>query len=225
VDGASLKYFQLLCQDPNKIPLTEAAIEIGRIDDPKLDAASVQEKIDRLSMELAKKCRDQSTEIGRLQALIAFVYRDRHFGGNHANYYDPSNSFLHRVLQTQQGIPITLNVLLLELASSIGLEAWGLGFPGHFLTQFKTHQGLVIIDPFTGRSLGVDELKERAGPASDSLNWMIQAASSRQTLIRMLNNLRKIYEVTDRNKLIEVLERLVILQPDNQGLKTYLNTI
>ena len=70
-------------------------------------------------------------------------------------------------------IPITLAVLFAELAGHVGLEVDGIAFPGHFLLRVNLHEGLVVVDPFTGRSLDRDiertawltraELLQRAG--------------------------------------------------------------
>jgi regulator of sirC expression with transglutaminase-like and TPR domain len=86
------------------------------------------------------------------------------FQGNLNHYHDPENSFLNAVLKTRRGIPISLSVIWLELAQSIGLQAQGINFPGHFLVKVNLtypNEGLVVLDVFTGRSLTREALLER----------------------------------------------------------------
>jgi regulator of sirC expression with transglutaminase-like and TPR domain len=69
------------------------------------------------------------------------------------------------MLRTRRGIPISLALLWLELAGQIGLEAYGVGFPGHFLVKVHLpypHEGKVVIDPFNGHSLTKEDLMAAA---------------------------------------------------------------
>ena len=100
----------------------------------------------------------------RLRLLNRFFFQELGFAGNVNDYYDAKNSYLHFVLQTRRGIPITLAVLYIELASQIGLHARGVSFPGHFLVKLRMPQGEVVIDPFTGQSLSREELDELLVP-------------------------------------------------------------
>ncbi len=210
---SELAYFGLLVADPSKIPLFEAASSLGKIADSQVDLSAAELHLERLCKQLAYRCKDASTELARLQCLTLFFFRDCRFAGNINNYYDPDNSYLHRVLETRRGIPITLTLVFCELARSIGLRASGLAFPGHFLIQVKLHNGTVVIDPFTGRSLSHEDLSERAGPLSQAMPSLMQAASPRQILSRMLNNLHQIYSHNhDVDSLAQVEQRLEILR-------------
>jgi regulator of sirC expression with transglutaminase-like and TPR domain len=83
------------------------------------------------------------------------------------------NSYVHEVLQTRHGIPITLALLYIELAQHAGLTARGVSFPGHFLVKLKMPRGEVVIDPFNGMSLSREELDERLGPTASGAVWSV----------------------------------------------------
>ena len=53
----------------------------------------------------------------RLRLLNRFFFQELGFAGNVNDYYDPRNSYLHCVLQTRRGIPITLALLYVEIAA------------------------------------------------------------------------------------------------------------
>ena len=153
--------------------------------------------------------------MARLQRVSRFFYGKLGFAGNVNNYYDPDNSFVHRVLETRRGIPITLALLFGELARNVGLDAAGVAFPGHFLVKVRLHDGVVVIDPFTGQSLDHDELQRRASAHGGALERLLRPASPQQILIRMLHNLQAIYEQQGSTELLEkVTARLRILLAD-----------
>jgi regulator of sirC expression with transglutaminase-like and TPR domain len=133
-------------------------------------------------------------------------------------------------LRTRRGIPISLAVIWLELAKALELNAQGVSFPGHFLVKVTLDGGLVVLDPLTGESLGVDKLSERLGPYRDPaeplgppdldegetpLGLYLQACPARDVLARMLRNLKEIYRSQeDWPRLLQVQDRLVILLPE-----------
>ena len=57
-----------------------------------------------------------------------------------------SNSFLNDVLDTRQGIPITLAILYIAVGRRLGLNVRGVSFPGHFLVRYESEDGVLFID-------------------------------------------------------------------------------
>jgi hypothetical protein len=100
----------------------------------------------------------------RLRLLNRYFFQELGFAGNVNDYYDPRNSYLPDVLRTRRGIPITLALLYVELATQAGLQAAGVSFPGHFLVKLRMPRGEVVIDPFSGQSLSREDLDERLMP-------------------------------------------------------------
>jgi hypothetical protein len=138
-----------------------------------------------------------------LQTLNRYFFGDLGFGGNLNHYHDPENSYLHAVLQTRRGIPVSLAVLWLELAGGIGLSVHGVGFPGHFLVRADLPDGSILLDPFTGESLNRDDLWERLDsirPGGDArqatgalLDGYLRPVAPRSVIARMLFNLKEIH--------------------------------
>jgi regulator of sirC expression with transglutaminase-like and TPR domain len=221
---SDLDYFRSLVADAARIPLFEAAASLAQDEYCGLDLQHVLSRIDELGRGLAERCRDVSTERKRLQVTSSYFYKELGFAGNVNDYYDPDNSFVHRVLETRRGIPISLAVIYMELAGLVGLNAQGISFPGHFLIKISLHEGPVVLDPFTGYSLSKDDISERLGPYRRHLGLTddqevpiglyLQPAAPREILLRMLGNLREIYGQQQLGiKLSKVLERIQILEP------------
>ena len=128
----SLEYFASLVQSDTEFPLLEAAICLAQDEYPELDIQEVLGQVDQLVSRLKKRLPADAGAIHKLRLLNKFFFEEMGFAGNANNYYDPDNSYLHVMLRTRRGIPISLALLWLELAGQIGLDAHGVGFPGHF---------------------------------------------------------------------------------------------
>lgn len=218
-------YFGALVRDDHHLPLLEAAAAIAQDEYPELDLQRVLGDVDQLLARVKRRCAHTADPLQRLRLLNHFFFRDMGFGGNVNNYYDPDNSYLHVLLRTRRAIPITLSVLWLELAQGLGLDAHGVNFPGHFMMKVSLPNGQVVIDPFTGQSLGREEISERLEPYKRRnglvddfdapMGLYLQAAQPREILTRMLRNLKELHRTQeDWSRLIAVQDRLIILQPD-----------
>lgn len=219
-----LEYFATLVAEDEGFSLLEAAIAVAQDEVPHLDPQGVLMQIDALSERLRKRIPEDAVPLQRLRFLNRFFFQELGFAGNVNDYYDARNSYLHEVLVTRRGIPITLALLYVEFAAQAGLEARGVSFPGHFLVKLRMPRGEVIIDPFSGHSLSRDELEERLGPYRRQrglvgdfeapLGLFLQAAPPRDVLARLLRNLKEIHRTAeDHARLLAVQQRLVVLLP------------
>jgi regulator of sirC expression with transglutaminase-like and TPR domain len=220
-----LEYFAALVQDDEGFPLLEATVAVAMDEYPDLDVQAVLGQVDQLLSRLRRRLPADAGPLQRLRVLNQFFFHDLGFGGNVNHYYDPDNSFLNVVLRTRRGIPISLAILWLELAQGMALQARGVNFPGHFMVKVNLPQGQVIIDPFTGQSLSREDLSERLEPFKRRnglidefdvpVGLYLQSAPAREILARVLRNLKEIHHSQeDWPRLVAVLDRLVVLQPE-----------
>ncbi len=219
-----LEYFAALVQSDSALMLLEAAASVGQDEYPDLDVARVQDKIDELTARLKRRIPKDAGKLQKLRLLNQFFYRDLGFAGNSNDFANPDNSFIHCVLEKRLGIPISIALIWLELAQSLGLAARGVAFPGHFLVKVHLAEGQVVMDPLSGSSLSRDELLERLEPYRDlaglqaeqefALGHYLQPATGREIIGRLLRNLQEIYSAQeDWPRLLAVLERLLVLLP------------
>ena len=222
---SSLQYFTSLVQSDEHFPLLEAAVSLAQDDYPDMDVQQVLGDVDQLLARIKRRLPGDAPSLQKLRTLNQFFFRDLGFGGNINDYYDPDNSYLNVVLKTRRGIPITLAVLWLELASGLGLNARGVAFPGHFMVKVNLPKGQVVMDPFSGQSLSREELSERLEPLKQHnghyddfempIGLYLQSASPRDIIGRMLRNLKEIHKTQeDWQRLVAVIDRLIVLHPD-----------
>jgi len=223
-----LTYFQSLVAVDQNFPLLEAAAAIAQDEEPGLDVQEVLATCDALLVRLKRRLKPDAEPLQKLTVLNQFFYNELGFGCNANNFYAPENSYLNEVFRTRRGIPISIAVIWLELAQALDLQADGVSFPGHFLVKVTLPEGLVVMDPLTGDSLGLDRLTERLAPyrqgfevaedgeESDTLLGLyLQPARPRDILTRMLRNLKEIFSSqSDWQRLKCVLDRLIVLNPD-----------
>jgi regulator of sirC expression with transglutaminase-like and TPR domain len=203
------------------IELDKAALYIGDWDG-EVDVGSARAELDRIAGLAAPHADGQPWPAAR--ALARTLFGDLGYRGNSADYYDPRNSFLGEVMTRRTGIPITLSVLYLEVARRAGVDARGVGFPGHFLVRVHEGDGELVVDPFNGGA-ALDRadlealLKKMAGDEAVLDDAALAPVTTPQILSRMLLNLAGVYgRAGDLFRSLEVLERLAILDPDNPRL-------
>lgn len=222
----TLDYFASLVAEDASFSVLEAAVAVAQDDEPELDVQGVLAQIDGLAIKLCRRVPTDAAPLQRLRLLNQYFFQELGFGGNVNDYYDRGNSSLPAVLRTRRGIPLTLALVYIEIATQLGLPAQGVSFPGHFLVKLKMPMGEVVIDPFSGRSLDREELEERLQPFRQQrglvgddeapLGLFLQPATGRDVLARLLRNLKEIHRsVHDWQRLLSVQQRLVILLPED----------
>jgi len=217
-----LDYFSALVADDESLPLTEAALAIAQDAYPDLDLQGTLAEIDELALRVRRRMPDGADVQQRVTALNRCFFRELGFAANLNDYCDPDNSHLNVVLKRRRGIPISLAVLYLELAGQLDLPVRGVSFPGHFLLRVTTPEGDVILDPTTGRSLSEPDMVELLEPyvsnagesVARALRMLLEPATRREIVARMLRNLKTTYLQTERwERLLAIQQRLVILLP------------
>jgi regulator of sirC expression with transglutaminase-like and TPR domain len=219
-----LDYFATLVADDDSLPLTETAISLAQDAYPDLDLEAVLAELDELALRLKRRLPAAADLTERIGALNRFFFRELGFAGNLNDYYDPDNSHLNVVLKRRRGIPISLAVLYLELSEQIGVPAKGVSFPGHFLLRITLPEGDVMLDPTTGQSLSEAQMVDMLEPyishteqsLGNALRMLLQPATPREIVARMLRNLKAVYLQTERwQRLLGVQQRLVVLLPES----------
>ncbi len=121
-----LEYFATLVGDDAGLNLLEAAAAIAQDEFPALDVQAVLAEVDSLAERLRQRLPADASAGHKLRSLTRYFHQELGFAGNINNYYERGNSYIHHVLATRRGIPITLAVIFLELATQLGLRAQGI---------------------------------------------------------------------------------------------------
>lgn len=217
-------FSHMACREDADIDLGVCALVLGNWDYPGIDVGHYLGRLDAFADIAADIARREEGDHPKLRALNRTLFEHLGFRGNQDRYYDTKNSFLNEVIDRRLGIPISLSVLYIEVGRRLGLDLVGLNFPGHFLVRHDDGDGIVVIDPFhLGMTLAADDLELRLrrarGRKAELSEEHLAPATKHDILTRMLANLMAIYRrAGDTRRTIEVLERLVLLNPTDDQL-------
>jgi len=208
------------------IPLFSSALLIAKDEYPTLATADYESQLQDYGVRLRKILDPTDTAAVQLRTLNGFLFDELGFSGNEQDYYDPRNSYLNDVLDRRLGNPISLAVVQIELARRLDVPLEGVSFPGHFLVRLPLDEGIVVLDPFQkGRSLDAAELRRRARTHLDTydiddarLARMLEPASHRAILTRILRNLKGVYAEREQwDKALRCCDRLLTLDSHQPG--------
>jgi len=162
--------------------------QLAEVENPETDTAAGIAYLDQLGQAVEKNLPRRSiSPTDSISALRQVLARREGFRGNLDDYFHPSNSYLHRVVETKLGIPLTLALVYIFAGQRAGLEVYGLNTPGHYLAGI----GGVAFDPFHG---GVVLSAAKFGTERSCwANPMFMRATPRDRAERMLVNLLNSY--------------------------------
>jgi regulator of sirC expression with transglutaminase-like and TPR domain len=203
--------------------LAEGALILAAEMRPELDVEANLETISDITERAQPLVSAAGTPSEAVTALNHALFELEGFRGNQEAYGDPRNSDLEIVLTRRRGIPITLSVLYVEVARRLGLDAHGVGFPGHFLCKVLEVSDVpareLIVDPFFGRVLSLEDCADRVRAAAGEdvafdARWL-RPASSREIYVRMLNNLKLLFlQAGDGLGALGCFDRILLLAPE-----------
>lgn len=193
--------------------LEVGALLLSRFGHPRVDSAVYRAWLDRVAAAAADEIPEDAGPTESVRRLAAHLFQAMAFSGNEANYYDPDNSYLSRVIDTRRGIPVTLSVLFLLLAKRLRIPAYGVGTPGHFLLGYREDGEAHYLDPFRqGRRMTAPEVKRMlVRNGYEYKPEYLRPCGPRDILARMMRNLLSIYQKTGSTERAERLSTLVEL--------------
>jgi len=199
--------------------LARAALLIAKEEYPQLSVDLYLARLDQVSEEVKDRLGNETAPLVVLSELLRTLYERRSFDGNRKAYYDPRNSFLNDVLDRGVGIPLTLAIVLLEIAWRLDIPLEGVNFPGHFLVRYRGDSISLLIDPFNGGAVRFEQdaqelLDQLYGGTVVLQPHFLRAATKRDMLVRMLTNLKGLYlRVGDHARALAAVERLLMITP------------
>lgn len=207
----------------DELPLLGSALLIAHDEYPDMDAGACDALVEAHVLSLRAELEPIDSNPLKMQAINHRLFDELGYAGNHAEYYDPRNSYMNEVLTRRLGNPISLAMVQMEVARRLGVPLDGVSFPGHFLVRLPVDDGVLVMDPFNrGRPLNADELRQRARPhygedvPDEALMQILSPASPRTILVRMLKNLHALYtESGDWARAVRCTDRILRLVPDN----------
>lgn len=197
--------------------LLKAATAIARHSLKDANPQRVLEQLQEIAEQVRIKVRNPTP-----QALLAnlhdVLFEQMEFRGNSQEYYNPRNSFLPSVLETRQGIPITLTLVYKGVAEFLSLPVRGLNCPGHFLAELVLPGERAIIDAYHGGALlsreeAITRVEGVFGRRLPNSEFWLLPASHAAWIHRILLNLQNSYSMQQNEPEMAAMRELELLLP------------
>jgi len=216
--------------------LLHGALLIAKLDEHDIDVDGYLDQVRRMAAEIREGLAEQAhvdeahadqtkaDEATRLAALDHYLFKQNGFHGSRFEYYHRANSYLNRVIDDREGLPITLAVLYIDLGRRLGLNIQGVGLPSHFIVKWLPSEGdEVLIDVFDGgrrltRADAAAIVESRTGqPLADE---HLQNSSLPEILSRLVLNLQGLAEnAGDREALLRYIEARIVIERNRFELR------
>jgi regulator of sirC expression with transglutaminase-like and TPR domain len=199
--------------------LARGALLIALEDYPQLDIDHYLASLDDLARRVQTRCSPGEPPVFRLGHLHSEMFDADGYRGDAVTYYDPRNAYLNEVIDRKAGLPLSLSIVFLHVASAIGLNALGVGLPAHFIVKVQFELNELYVDPFHGgETLSVTEIaalvSQMTGGRMRLAAEHLRSWSGRQTLQRLLANLQNMWSMAgDMRKSSSAAERIQLLNP------------
>ena len=160
----------------------------------------------------------------RAASLADLLVKKHGYAGDEAQYDRLANANLIRVIERRRGLPVSLGIIWLHCAHTLGWGAHGVAFPGHFLVAIEGSGVPVIVDVFHGGAiLDAQDMRAllRRGRALDmeSRPDLLQPMDNRAVLLRLQNNIKaRRLGRNDVEAALRCLDDMLLIAPENAGL-------
>ena len=199
--------------------LDRSCLLVSAVFEPHVDVARSLRVLDALAADAERAAAGATDSYAMAGAVLDAVFESGGFDGNSARYHERGNSLLSTVLERRTGIPITLSIVVIEVARRIGLRLDGIGLPGHFVVRFPDATSRLFIDAFDkGRIIDatqcVDIVDRHTGGRVTWSDRFLEPVAPRAIIKRVLANLKNVLShAKDYASALTAIELQLALDP------------
>lgn len=209
--------------------LMRSVFILGKICDPQFDDAAFIEKI----LELASKVWHRSAKarhdaIFKLQNINTVLFKEFELRSKDDRYKhvidDPTRLYLHRVLKTKIGSPLTVCALYSILCDQVGVEYQCIALHNNYYLRVSDVAGDFFVDPFdSGRILAEGEFQKKVRSSMQKgrlvQTSLYEVLDVKQVVSRIAHQLKHIYILKSAAfEALRAVEVLTVLYPASPEL-------
>lgn len=203
------------------VDLESAILIISYWSDPTVNCAELQQELDRISTSISSDLPKTGHPLAFIDHISDYLFREFNISGNTRDYYNPDNSFLHKLLETKKGIPITIGILYMLITKRLGLPVYGVPLPGHFILKFYNEDDEIFFDPFYEGKVYSRQACCRylQNVNAENREQILNGCSNFDIVIRVLKNLHLVYSSYkyDSEKIKQIESFLELLESQDVG--------
>lgn len=176
-----------------EINLLRCTLLLARHDDPEVDVNAYLSQFKAMVADLKNDPEIKKSTEAAVKRLNRYLFEENGFHGSRGDYENRSNSYMNAVLDDREGLPITLSVLYVELASQLGVQGvFGVPLPGKFMVGYREgpEGELRLVDVFErGKNVSVEQAALQLTEGTELPAEALMPAKKSDILLRMLRNL------------------------------------
>lgn len=210
--------------------LAQEALRLAAAQQPGISLERYQNHLRKIAQEVGERhmelCNAGAYDNAETRlAALKHILSDKHgYTGDREDYNNIQNASLIRTIDRGKGMPITLSILYIATGRAQGWDVDGINFPGHFVCRIEHDGQRVIFDPFENcKILQAADLrvllKQVLGEQAELSIDYFKAATNRQILIRLQNNIKsRQIEMEDYEGALRTVEDMRRIDPQEYRL-------
>jgi regulator of sirC expression with transglutaminase-like and TPR domain len=203
--------------------LIKGACVLAKYENPTLDETEIINTIQNIRRDIWLELNDNQTAFEKVKIFNKIFFNHHKFEGDKEDYFSPSNSLIHKVLESRKGNPLSLGLVYSVIAQSLDLPIYGVNLPNHFILAYMDVNGvhaqneqenkygvLFYINTFSrGSIFDTEEIKTFLDILKvEHKRDFFEPCSNTTIIRRMLTNLISSYQQSGKSEIIDDLVEL-----------------
>ncbi len=191
------------------------ALIIARYQYPTLKEETIIRHLGHITQDIYLRIKEDLSPMEKIQIVNSVLFDDYEFFGNKRDHLSPPCYYLNMVFDTGKGNHLSLGIVYILVARSLGIPVVGVNLPEYFFLGYQENDKMLFyINPFSkGNTLSQNELLFFLKLAEvDVSQQRIEPADNRIIIQRLISGLIQAYlrvnkpeKAADLKKLLEVV--------------------
>lgn len=123
--------------------LLEGVLLVNRYQYPDLDAEKVKKSLQQIKQDIWLELNENLTAFEIIKVVNHIIFDVHNFSPNKKNYHSPANSYLHLVLESKKGNPLSLSIVYILLCEMLEIPVYGVNLPNHFVLCYEDKEQIM----------------------------------------------------------------------------------
>jgi regulator of sirC expression with transglutaminase-like and TPR domain len=188
------------------------ALLVARYQYPDLKEENIIRRLGHITQDIYLRIKDGMSPMEKISIVNNVLFDDYEFYGNKRDHQAPPCYYLNMVFDTGKGNHLSLGILYMLVARSLGIPVVGVDLPDFFFLAYREEESMLFyINPFSrGNTLTQNELLFFLKLAEvDMSGQRIEPADNLSIIRRLITGLIEAYRRVDKPEKADDLEGLL----------------
>ncbi len=183
-----------------------------------------RDRMVKACLDILNEGEQSDTAHTRLYVLRQVIAKQEEYSGDNENYDRLDNADLMSVVDRREGLPISLAIIYISVAKSLGWNIEALSFPAHVFLRIDYDGERIIFDPFDdAKEMDAHDLREKlksiVGDHAELSSNYYDAMDVREVILRLQNNIKtRLIATEDFDGALQRIEIMQLVSPEDPRL-------